>query len=91
MISISFKESNKIINLKASICKNTDIYNYMKFDYFTGLCRDGCSHYNKSHTCPPNSPKYTDYTKDYENTLLIAMYTNIDDKNNISTTHAYLR
>ena len=52
MINISFKEGNKIINLKASICKNTDIYNYMKFDYFTGLCRDGCSHYNKSHTCP---------------------------------------
>ena len=46
MINISFKEGNKIINLKASICKNTDIYNYMKFDYFTGLCRDGCSHYN---------------------------------------------
>ena len=31
--------------------------------------RDGCSHYNKSHTCPPNSPKYTDYTKDYEKGL----------------------
>ena len=27
MINISFKEGNKIINLKASICKNTDIYN----------------------------------------------------------------
>ena len=91
MINISFKEDNKIINLKASVCKNKDIYNYMNFDYFTGLCREGCSHYNKSHTCPPNSPKYNDYTKDYENTLLIAMYTNIDDKNNISTTHAYLR
>ena len=50
MISISFKEGNKIINLKASICKNTDIYNYMKFDYFTDLCKYGCSHYNKSHT-----------------------------------------
>ena len=43
----------------------------MKFDNFTGLCRDGCSHYNKSHTCPPNSPKYTDYTKDYESSFYV--------------------
>lgn len=91
MINLSFKDKDKIINLKARICKNIELYKYMKFDYFTGLCKDGCPHYNLSYTCPPNSPKYNTYTKDYDKTLLIVMYTYLDEENSISSTHSYLR
>lgn len=91
MININFKKDNKVINLKAKVCKNTDVNKYMDFDYFTGLCKNGCPHYNLSYTCPPNSPKYTDYTKDFENTLVIAMYTDVNEENSISDIHPYLR
>lgn len=91
MININFNNDNKLIRLKAKICKNTDIHKYMNFDYFTGLCRDGCPHYNLSYTCPPNSPTYTEYTKEHENVLVIAMYSDVDEKNSISNIHPYLR
>lgn len=91
MINLNFKNENKVINVKAKTCKNTDLHKYMDFDYFTGLCKDGCPHYNLSYTCPPNSPTYNSYTKDFENTLVIAMYTSIDDNNSINDIHPYLR
>lgn len=91
MINLDFENNNKKITLKAQVCKNSDIHKYMNFNYFTGLCRDGCPYYNLSYTCPPNSPKYTVYTKDFENTLVIAMYTSIDEENSINDIHPYLR
>lgn len=91
MININFNNDSKVINVKARICRNTDIHKYMNFDYFTGLCKDGCPHYNLSYTCPPNSPTYTTYTKDYENVLVIAMYTDINEENSINDVHPYLR
>lgn len=91
MITLSFKKDNNEINLKANICKNTILANYMDFEYFTGLCEDGCPHYNLSYTCPPNSPRFTEYTKNYEYSLVIAMYMKIEENNTINDIHPYLR
>lgn len=91
MIKLNFDKDGNNINLKANICKNTILNKYMNFDYFTGLCKDGCPHYNLSYTCPPNSPKFTEYAKNYEHSLVIAMYMNIDNGNSIETVHPYLR
>lgn len=91
MISLNFNKDNNKINLKANICSNDILKNYMDFDYFTGLCKDGCPHYNLSYTCPPNSPKFTYYTKDYDYSLVIAMYMEIDKDQTINDIHPYLR
>lgn len=91
MITLNFDKDVNNINLKANICKNTLLNKYMDFDYFTGLCKDGCPHYDLSYTCPPNSPKFIEYTKNYEYSLVIVMYMNIDSHNSIETVHPYLR
>lgn len=91
MITLNFKKDGNDIKLKANICKNKTLENYMDFNYFTGLCKDGCPHYNLSYTCPPNSPKFTDYTKNHEYSLVLAMYMDVDDNNSIETVHPYLR
>ncbi|WP_250675090.1 DUF2284 domain-containing protein [Paraclostridium ghonii] len=91
MITLNFDKDVNNINLKANLCKNTLLNKYMDFDYFTGLCKDGCPHYDLSYTCPPNSPKFTEYTKNYEYSLVIVMYMNIDSHNSIETVHPYLR
>lgn len=91
MIELSFNKDNNNINLKANVCDNDILKDYMDFEYFTGLCRDGCPHYNLSYTCPPNSPKFTEYTKDYKSSLVIAMYMNVPKGKTINEVHPYLR
>jgi predicted metal-binding protein len=91
MITLNINKDNNNINLKANICNNEILTKYMDFNYFTGLCKDGCPHYNLSYTCPPNSPKFDDYTKDFKKSLVIAMYMSLDDDNTINDVHPYLR
>lgn len=91
MIELSFNKDNNNINLKANVCDNDILKDYMDFEYFTGLCRDGCPLYNLSYTCPPNSPKFTEHTKDYKSSLVIAMYMNVPKGKTISEVHPYLR
>lgn len=91
MINLKFNKDNNNINLKANVCSNDVLKNYMDFDYFTGLCKDGCPHYNLSYTCPPNSPQFTEYTKDFKHSLVIAMYMEIAENQTINDVHPYLR
>lgn len=91
MITLTFKQNNNTINLKANVCKNTILANYMDFKYFTGLCKEGCPHYNLNYTCPPNSPKFTECTKDYKYSLVLALYMNIEKNHSLEETHSYLR
>ena len=91
MITLNInKDSNDII-LKANICKNEVLSKYMDFNYFTELCKSGCPHYNLNYTCPPNSPKFDDYTKNFKYSLVIALYINLDEDKTIDTLHSYLR
>ncbi|MEG2788620.1 MAG: DUF2284 domain-containing protein [Romboutsia sp.] len=91
MINLTLKKDNNEINLKANICKNTVLSKYMDFEYFTGLCKSGCPHYNLSYTCPPNSPTFIDYTKNHQFSLVIAMYMKIEGNDTINDIHTYLR
>ncbi|MGL5313880.1 MAG: DUF2284 domain-containing protein, partial [Peptostreptococcaceae bacterium] len=68
----------------------SDINKFIDFEYFTGLCKDGCPSYNTNWTCPPNSPRYEEYSKDYEKTLVMIMYSNIND-DELSNVHINLR
>ena len=91
MIELNFTKDNNKINLKANICDNDILKKYMKFEYFTNLCKEGCPNYNSNYTCPPNSPKFTDYIKGYKSSLVIAMYMSIPKHGTIADTHQYLR
>ena len=91
MIILNINKDNNDIILKANICKNEILSKYMDFDYFTELCKNGCPHYNLSYTCPPNSPRFDDYTKDFKYSLVIAMYINLDEEKTIDNFHSYLR
>ena len=91
MIELNFIKYNNDIKLKANICDNEILANYMNFEYFTNLCKEGCPNYNTNHTCPPNSPTFTDYAKNYQSSLVIAMYMNIPKNKNMDETHQYLR
>ncbi len=91
MITLNFNKDGNEIKLKANICKNKNLSKYMDFEYFTKLCKEGCPHYNLSYTCPPNSPRFTDYTINYEKSLVIAMYMTLDNDTSINDIHPYLR
>lgn len=91
MIKLNFIKDGNKINLKASICDNDILKRYMKYEYFTQLCKEGCPNYDSNYTCPPNSPKFIDYVKDYKYSLVIAMYMDIPNDDSISNTHEYLR
>ena len=91
MNNLNIKKYGYNIKVKTAICKNSILKNYMDFDYFTGLCKNGCSNYNSNHTCPPNSPKFIDYTKDYEYSLIVLMYTEMNKYDSIENVHKLLR
>lgn len=38
--------------------------------YFNNLCENGCVNYNKKWSCPPYSPAYSSYSKNFEYCLL---------------------
>ena len=91
MIELDFIKDDNKINLKANICENDTLKKYLKFEYFTNLCKEGCPNYNSNYTCPPNSPNFQDYIKDYKYSFIIAMYMKISKHNTIVDAHQYLR
>ena len=71
MKKIKFEKNGKIFTLKAIVCENKDLIKFMNRDYFLKLCKNGCSNYNKNWSCPPNSPKFDEFSADYTNSLLV--------------------
>ena len=65
MKNIKFEKNGKIFNLKAIVCENKDLIKYMKRDYLLNLCAEGCPNYNTNWSCPPNSPRFDEYSADY--------------------------
>lgn len=73
MIDINFRKDNKTFNLKAIICPNTDILKFANIEYFKGVCHNSCPSYNTNWSCPPNSPRFDDFIKDYKYSLIVQM------------------
>lgn len=79
MINIDFEKNNKKFNLKAKICNNADILKFSNIDYFKDLCKKSCPNYNTNWSCPPNSPRFDDFIKDYKYSLVVQMIGDIKD------------
>ena len=80
MKKIKFEKNGKIFTLKAIVCENKDLIKFMNRDYFLKLCKNGCSNYNKNWSCPPNSPKFDEFSADYTNSLLVEVTSEVRDK-----------
>ena len=80
MKKIKFEKNGKIFTLKAIVCENKDLIKFMNRDYFLKLCKNGCSNYNKNWSCPPNSPKFDEFSADNTNSLLVEVTSEVRDK-----------
>ena len=65
MKKIKFEKNGKIFNLKAVVCENEYLIKFMNRDYFYDLCKGECPNFNKNWSCPPNSPRFDEFVKDY--------------------------
>lgn len=79
MKNIKFEKNGKIFNLKALVCENKDLIKYMKRDYLLNLCAEGCPNYNTNWSCPPNSPRFDEYSADYTNSLLVQVTSEVEE------------
>ena len=79
MKNIKFEKNGKIFNLKAIVCENKDLIKYMKRDYLLNLCAEGCPNYNTNWSCPPNSPRFDEYSADYTNSLLVQVTSEVEE------------
>ena len=79
MKNIKFEKNGKIFNLKAIVCENKDLIKFMNRDYFLNLCKTGCPNFNTNWSCPPNSPRFDEFVKDYKNSLLVELTSEVED------------
>ncbi len=90
MINIDFIKDDKNYNLKGIIMKNKDLYSLMNYDCFKNLCKKSCPNYNNNWCCPPNSPKFDDYSSNFKYSLILQLKYNLN-KDSIATIHPILR
>ncbi|MFZ5989339.1 MAG: DUF2284 domain-containing protein [Bacillota bacterium] len=54
-------------------------------NYFNKLCAKGCINYNNKWSCPPHSPAYSSYSKNYEHCLLLLFTCDLSQFNYVKT------
>ena len=79
MKKIKFEKNGKIFNLKAVVCENEYLIKFMNRDYFYDLCKGECPNFNKNWSCPPNSPRFDEFVKDYKNSLVVELTSEVED------------
>lgn len=79
MKNIKFEKNGKTFNLKAIVCDNENLIKFMDRDYFYNLCKEKCSNFNTNWSCPPNTPPFDEFVKDYKNSLLVELTSEIED------------
>lgn len=79
MKKIKFEKDGKIFTLKATVCENKDLIKFMNRDYLLSLCKGGCENFNKNWSCPPNSPRFDEFSLDYTNSLLVELTSEVGE------------
>ncbi|WP_373600709.1 DUF2284 domain-containing protein [Paraclostridium bifermentans] len=77
--------SDIIINLRAVTCEVSDLLKFENKILFNSMCKEGCPNYKKKWACPPYSPTFSSYSKDYNHVLIVLMYCNLDQFNYTKT------
>ncbi|CEO08506.1 DUF2284 domain-containing protein [Paraclostridium sordellii] len=83
--------SDIVINLKAVTCSVTDLCGFEDKPLFNKLCKVGCPNFEKKWSCPPYSPRFTSYSKNYKYALVILMYCNLDQFNYTKTEYMKIK
>ncbi|WP_027358609.1 DUF2284 domain-containing protein [Desulforegula conservatrix] len=73
MLLIEHKTSNKLISIeKYTIKINSDSLDIRK-KYFDSLCQMGCINFGKKFSCPPFSPSFDEYKKNFPYLMVICL------------------
>lgn len=67
-----------LIHIKAVKTDASAFLPYEKKEELAKLCREGCPDYNTSWSCPPNSPSFSRYLKDFPKALLVIYFAKMD-------------
>lgn len=66
--------TNIEVKVKYNISPSDELVRYEDKETFQNLCEKGCPTYNKKWACPPFSPSYSKYSKNYTSALIICFY-----------------
>lgn len=58
---------------KVSTVSAKDILSYCNKKYFDNLCQVGCPNYSSKWSCPPYSPAYKDFSKNYQKLCVVLL------------------
>lgn len=67
------------------------LLSYEQKQKFESICKNGCVHYNNKWACPPHSPSYSDYSKEYRQALLLLLYCDLSQFNYIKTEYMKIK
>lgn len=67
-----------LLHFKSNLCKSKDLYPFQSKEYFESLCRNGCPNFNKKWSCPPYSPDFITYSRNYDYCLVCILYCDLD-------------
>ncbi|MFW2503474.1 DUF2284 domain-containing protein [Clostridium diolis] len=95
MLNISFltKTPSKEIIITGKLAK-TLTNNLLKYEYkdkFSQLCKDGCPNFGNKWACPPFSPSFSSYSKNYPYSYLVLLSCNISEFNYIKQEYMKLK
>lgn len=79
------------INLSLELTSSHELRRYEDKNYFDYLCKNGCVNYDKKWSCPPYSPAYSLYIKNYKYCLLTLMSCDLSQFNYVKTEYMKVR
>ena len=75
---VSTKSANVVCSIDLTEAKSMQLSKYEEKERFDLLCKDGCPNYDKKWSCPPLSPSYSKFVSKYDNIIVVAISTKLD-------------
>lgn len=73
------------INIKVLNISTKELIQFQNKNYFDSLCKKGCPNFKRKWSCPPYSPTFSEYSKEYTNCILVLLYCDLNQFNYIKT------
>lgn len=68
-----------------------ELKQYEDMTYFNDLCKSGCVNYNNKWSCPPYSPTYSLYSRNYKHCLLLLQFCDLSKFDYVKTDYMKVR
>lgn len=79
------------IHIKAFSCSTDELLKFENKDFFDSLCKKGCPNFGDKWSCPPYSPHFHDYSKNYNNCIIILLYCYLNQFDYIKTEYMKIK